>query len=991
MAKPLHSKDDNRSHEKSAVISPVIVPDPPRQASFLTSLTLKDPGSHNSKWSSPQFQDLQTFHTITNGGGSIVLPAIQCVIPKGFFLSEDRVWTCYRRNYFAVRCSYSLLPTIDPRNLFLSSLDGHDELSGSKKIQSIALALSAMVDDQNAKTVGLYQHTPKRNQGPEIDLEPVILWPVSLPPSDDPSIEHSKHAITTGSHGDDRTLLAQPVQQKNWDLSTIETGQSKETLATVHNFERCQFKSATANNGKRRAQQQYYAVAVSLLVDIRSSSELPPRWVKVAQRCARGLVVRGRSPSHYSSEGAKNIHPLSEFPGPLPTQNDVQYLPTDQGSAIRPLDHNNSLLIPSYSIERTHPGNAKARLSQIPAQAKNDNGHNSKVFLDDSSISSCGTMIEGVAASGSSFTYVEKGANHAEQLTALITSFGEVRELVEACFAMDIANRAERNIRRLLRIFAVKLRSEASVQADIVIARVLRRNVKQIASSLNVQKAELHLPLDQIPTSKDYSIGQYLSEDVVDGKIARAPDSAILGSVNQWEALRQSENTPDDPTGSPMVQDSLPTKGLPINDDLSSTDESGDEKSDVDPVEMGHKSQALDLERVRAFLHDSEALEEFREGLLDFRIAMENAQRNRMIMAEIRTEPQQQQQQQRLGSRLLSIGTYWGSNIRWLRRVLRPSVKRGFRRIEWVCECGEELYADFNNDDSIAIDALEASLRQAAHSSDTGDRPGTSTIATQGCNDEDGGQLTLPADQVQGSPDQKHVAVNPSRLLSNGNERDGYVDPRYLAICTSTGGIYKILTEIDVSNMKSDAELFAAVKTVYQSSRKSKMHLSMLFRPVSVEFIQFTVWSIHRGYISICDRPRCVPPKDDASYEFTPRPLQPLPPVPPEVFVHSLEHKESATGVARYVWTPRLPKRTGKRVIECDIPTYAWGIYIREGPHRTFVFWMVMVTVILSVVLCIIWASLKGDVQGGSGLGALIIAVPSVIMAAFMFKISDAS
>jgi len=91
----------------------------------------------------------------------------------------------------------------------------------------------------------------------------------------------------------------------------------------------------------------------------------------------------------------------------------------------------------------------------------------------------------------------------------------------------------------------------------------------------------------------------------------------------------------------------------------------------------------------------------------------------------------------------------------------------------------------------------------------------------------------------------------------------------------------------------------------------------------------------------------------------------------------------------RYVWTPRFPKRKGKRVIDCDIPTYGWGIYIREGPNRVFVFWMIMITVLCSILLCTLWASIKRDVQGGTGLGTLILALPSVIMAAFMFKVSD--
>lgn len=50
---------------------------------------------------------------------------------------------------------------------------------------------------------------------------------------------------------------------------------------------------------------------------------------------------------------------------------------------------------------------------------------------------------------------------------------------------------------------------------------------------------------------------------------------------------------------------------------------------------------------------------------------------------------------------------------------------------------------------------------------------------------------------------------------------------------------------------------------------------------------------------------------------------------------------------------------------------------------------MIMITVICSVLLFILWASIKGDVQGGSGLGTLVLTLPSVIMAAFMFRIGE--
>ena len=63
-----------------------------------------------------------------------------------------------------------------------------------------------------------------------------------------------------------------------------------------------------------------------------------------------------------------------------------------------------------------------------------------------------------------------------------------------------------------------------------------------------------------------------------------------------------------------------------------------------------------------------------------------------------------------------------------------------------------------------------------------------------------------------------------------------------------------------------------------------------------------------------------------------------------------------------------------------------WGIHIIEGPNRIAMFWVTIGTVLLSFILSTVWTAVKGDIQGGFGLGAWIISVPNVLMVAFFFK-----
>lgn len=112
--------------------------------------------------------------------------------------------------------------------------------------------------------------------------------------------------------------------------------------------------------------------------------------------------------------------------------------------------------------------------------------------------------------------------------------------------------------------------------------------------------------------------------------------------------------------------------------------------------------------------------------------------------------------------------------------------------------------------------------------------------------------------------------------------------------------------------------------------------------------------------------------------------------MPPEVFIHYLEHGQEDLNPNRSIWSPRLPKRLDGRIIDCGVPTYGWGIHIVEGPNREAVFWIVIITVLGSILASILWSTMHKDIQGGTGLGTLIVALPPVIMAAFLFRLGGA-
>ncbi|KAI9839378.1 MAG: hypothetical protein M1837_002102 [Sclerophora amabilis] len=274
-----------------SIISPSTVPPPSPGHGFRHPL---DPGQLESSAhglgqsaTSPPLYRTNIIHQIRTADGQMIRAEIDAQIDKGFFLA-DQEWTCYRRNYFSVACSYSLKPPMAPGPLYLRR---SDNTQAAENISAFAMSISAVVDGAEGKPIDLVQHTPKRDKGPQgkpdrITLSPYPAGSMGMFPG---------NSSTTGS------LLADPraVRKHEYDPPYSQQGTQPQTIA---NFERIQFKSATANNGKRRAAQQYYNLIVELYANVGSSMSSEGQWIKVATRMSASMVVRGRSPGHYQED-----------------------------------------------------------------------------------------------------------------------------------------------------------------------------------------------------------------------------------------------------------------------------------------------------------------------------------------------------------------------------------------------------------------------------------------------------------------------------------------------------------------------------------------------------------------------------------------------------------------------------------------------------------------------------------------------------------------
>ncbi|KAF7857911.1 hypothetical protein EAF04_009269 [Stromatinia cepivora] len=251
------------------------VPLSPSNSGFASPTNME--GSQLGGQLTPPLNPTEVIHTLQAADGQIITPEIFGKIDKGFFMAESD-WTCYRRNYFSLSCSFTLQPIVPAGSIHLL-------LSGGMRpqVQQFAMSIAAVVDSRDGKSIELVQHTPKRDKGPQEKPPRIAVAPRP----------HTTHNIYGGDNG----IGGGPRGMYDGSF-----GQSPNTPPSEATFERIQFKNATANNGKRRAAQQYYHLLVELFADLGNNQNHPERWVKVAVRMSAPMVVRGRSPGHYQSE-----------------------------------------------------------------------------------------------------------------------------------------------------------------------------------------------------------------------------------------------------------------------------------------------------------------------------------------------------------------------------------------------------------------------------------------------------------------------------------------------------------------------------------------------------------------------------------------------------------------------------------------------------------------------------------------------------------------
>lgn len=113
------------------------------------------------------------------------------------------------------------------------------------------------------------------------------------------------------------------------------------------------------------------------------------------------------------------------------------------------------------------------------------------------------------------------------------------------------------------------------------------------------------------------------------------------------------------------------------------------------------------------------------------------------------------------------------------------------------------------------------------------------------------------------------------------------------------------------------------------------------------------------------------------------------PPVPPNVLLHMLSSRLAPRHI-HDTWMQRLPKKIETSIYSTNSPViFGWGIHIIEGPEIWIMKYALFTGLLGAFTAAGLWWGLKGDVQGGTGIGSLILGAMGLIVASLLTFVQD--
>lgn len=237
----------------------------------------------------PEFQRTCQNFQLSDPAGTPLYTIISARIDRGFQRWDNDSWLSYRRNYFALAVSFSI---VEKDKVELGKVPPYpvQVIHGDFKsrVQTFAIRLTAfrMSSNGEAEEIPLIQHTPKRNKGPRQPPPIVPAVPGVLP-------DHDFMRDNANFRSSAQLRKVEPYFYRSKSLlGPFTHDYSAEKVAHVVLFDRVQF--ATAGGG---ACQECKAV-VQLIVTLDDAVSYVVAWCETPS-----FTLRNRSPGNYYDDG----------------------------------------------------------------------------------------------------------------------------------------------------------------------------------------------------------------------------------------------------------------------------------------------------------------------------------------------------------------------------------------------------------------------------------------------------------------------------------------------------------------------------------------------------------------------------------------------------------------------------------------------------------------------------------------------------------------
>ncbi|KAH6665513.1 hypothetical protein B0J14DRAFT_492263 [Halenospora varia] len=324
----------------------------------------------------------------------------------------------------------------------------------------------------------------------------------------------------------------------------------------------------------------------------------------------------------------------------------------------------------------------------------------------------------------------------------------------------------------------------------------------------------------------------------------------------------------------------------------------------------------------------------------------------------------------------------------WWTRSRRKPAGKDHSRIEWTCECGHDLFADFKTN-SPELLSKYASIPKHTPS---GSSPSTTSQSRSSTMNSPPPIHLQHSNSANFTIQSAHTLNNmtPASTLQSlsGTTLSGSINANvnlsFLELCVNTGPHLKSLAEIDTAHISTDGALFKSLRQQYLNLRGFRSRFWLL-KPAAVSFVRFSLENRHR--VGILQKPLALPPKsevDAKNWVYDPCPLEGDPPIAEDLFLHYLQCNE---GSGNLFWMFRFPRKLDTSLLKPNASaTFGWGIHIDEGPDYAALFKANFIVLCLSGLAAWLWSFFKHDFQGAFIFGCWIIAVLNSLLMAYMFK-----